>query len=85
MGLANHLMQPGLADVSIALGGSRALVAKHFLDQANIHALVDQVGGEGMTQGVGSDFAFNEKLMRTSELACYTRLQVAGGRLKVEG
>ncbi len=49
MGLANHLVQPGLADVSVALGGRRALVAKHFLDQANIHTLVDQVSGEGMT------------------------------------
>ncbi len=40
-------------ELSIALGGGEALVAEEFLNGAKVGAFFEQVGAEGVAQGVG--------------------------------
>jgi len=40
-------------------GGFDILVAEQFLDSANVVAILEQVGGEGVTESVGSDTLIN--------------------------
>ena len=42
-------------DVGVDLGGAYALVAEHALDDAQVGAVLEQVGGEGVAEGVGAD------------------------------
>jgi len=41
--------------VGVDLGGGEALVAEEFLDAAEVGAVVEQVGGEAVAEGVGAD------------------------------
>ena len=43
-------------DVGVDFGREDALVAEHFLDDAEVGAVFDHVGGKGMAEGVGRDF-----------------------------
>ena len=47
---ALDLGQPGLGEVSVEGGGVEALVAEERLDDAQVGAALDEVGGEGMAQ-----------------------------------
>ena len=41
--------------VGIDLCGGDAFVSQHFLDGAEVGAAFDEVGGEGVTEGMGGD------------------------------
>ena len=41
--------------VGVDLGGRQVAVAEHFLDTAQIASPVQQVGSEGVAEGVGAD------------------------------
>jgi len=43
------------ADVGVYLSGANIGVSQHFLHGAQVCAVVEQVGGEGMAQGVGGN------------------------------
>jgi hypothetical protein len=43
------------AEVGVDLGGREGLVAQEFLDAAEVRAVVEEVGGEGVAEGVGGD------------------------------
>ena len=45
-----------LVDVGVDLGGGDVGVAEHFLDDAEVGAVVEEVGGEAVTELVGMDF-----------------------------
>ena len=48
---------PGLGvDVGVDFGGEDGLVAQHFLDDAEVGTVFQEVGGEGVAEGVGRDF-----------------------------
>ena len=56
----------GGVDVGVDLGGEDGFVAEHFLDDAEVGAVFDEVGGEGVAEGVGGDFlvdACDERLL----------------------
>ena len=42
-------------DVGVDLGGGEAGVAEELLDGAEVGAVLQQVGGEGVAEGVGAD------------------------------
>lgn len=42
-------------DVSINLGGADVCVAEHFLDGAEVSAVMEEVGGEGVAEEVRED------------------------------
>jgi hypothetical protein len=42
-------------EVGVDLGGAEGLVAEQFLHAAEVGAVVEEVGGEGVAQGVGAD------------------------------
>ena len=46
----------GGVDVGVDLGGEDGLVAQHFLDDAEVGPVFDEVGGKGVAEGVGRDF-----------------------------
>ncbi len=46
----------GGVDVGVDFGGGDAFVAEHFLDKAEVGAALDEVGREGVAEGVGGDF-----------------------------
>lgn len=53
-------------DVGIDLGGEDGLVAEHLLDNAEIGAVLNEVGGKGVAESVWRDFlgdAGNEGLL----------------------
>ncbi len=50
-----HLPQPSPRDMGVDLGGGEAGVAEEFLDGAQVGAGLEQVGGEGVAQGVRAD------------------------------
>ena len=45
-----------LVDVGVDLGGGDVGVAEHFLDDAEVGAVVEEVGGEAVAELVGMDF-----------------------------
>ena len=45
-----------LVDVGIDLGGGDVGVAEHFLDDAEVGAVVEEMGGEAVAELVGMDF-----------------------------
>ena len=56
----------GGVDVGVDLGGEDGFVAEHFLDDAEVGAVFDEVGREGVAEGVGGDFlvdACDERLL----------------------
>ena len=53
MPLGDQLAEPILGDMGIDLGGGDVGMAQHLLDAAEIGAVVDQVGGEGVPEHVG--------------------------------
>ncbi len=55
MGLVINRHQVFHAQVGIALGGGEAGVPEEFLDVADAGPAIQQVGGEGMAQGMGAD------------------------------
>ena len=55
----------GGVDVGVDFGGEDALVTEHFLHDAQVGAVLDQVRGEGMPEGVRRNLlahACNERL-----------------------
>ena len=55
VGLVVGLAQAFLGDVGVDLGGGERGVAEQRLDAAQVGAVVEQVGGEGVAQLVGGD------------------------------
>ena len=56
----------GGVDVGVDFGGEDGFVAEHFLDDAEVGAVFDEVGREGVAEGVGGDFlvdARDERLL----------------------
>lgn len=49
------LAEAAAGDVGVDLGGGEAGVAEEFLDGAEVGAVFQQVGGEGVAEGVGAD------------------------------
>ena len=45
----------GRVDVGVDLGGEDGLVAEHFLDDPQVRPAFDEVGGEGVAEGVRGD------------------------------
>ena len=45
-----------LVDVGVDLGGGDVGVAEHFLDDPEVGAVVEEVGGEAVAELVGMDF-----------------------------
>lgn len=52
MGRSVHLLQVGLRDVSVDLGGREVGVPEHLLDDPQVGAPFEEVGGEGVTKRV---------------------------------
>ena len=52
-----------LDHVGINLGGRDVRMAQHLLNGAQIRPVLQQVGGEGVAQGVGRDVLFNLRLL----------------------
>ena len=52
MGGFVHRAQPLTADVSVPLGGGEVGVAQQLLHRPQVGAAVEEVGGEGVAQGV---------------------------------
>jgi hypothetical protein len=55
MRLVVDFAEAAAGEVGVDLGGGEAGVAEEFLDGAQVGAGLQQVGGEGVTQGVGAD------------------------------
>ena len=51
----NFAAQARAVDVYIYFGGGDALMAEHLLDGAEVGAPLEEVGGEGVAEGVGRD------------------------------
>ena len=56
MMLQDRGLPGGGVDVGVDLGGEDEFVAEHFLDDAEVGAVFDEVGGEGVAEGVRGDF-----------------------------
>lgn len=54
------------ADAGVALGGGEGRVTEEFLDGADVGAVVEKVGGEGVAQDVGADAAAHADLANSS-------------------
>ena len=52
---ALDLMEPGLGEVGVDGGGVEALVAEERLDDTQVGAALDEVGGEGVAERTGGD------------------------------
>ena len=55
MGVGNHFPQPLASDVGVDLGGGDVRMAEQGLDDPEVCAALEQVGGEGVPQDVGRD------------------------------
>lgn len=53
--LEDFVAQAGSVDMNIDFGSGNALVAQHLLDGSQVGAALEQVGGETVAQGVGTD------------------------------
>ncbi len=53
MVLGVELFEPFPGDVGIDLGGGEVAVAEQHLHDPQVGAVIEQMGGEGVTQGVG--------------------------------
>lgn len=49
------LTESGLVDVGVELGGGDVGVAEEFLNDSEVCAAVEEVGGEGVSEGVRVD------------------------------
>jgi hypothetical protein len=47
--------EPAFADVGVAIGAGNGCMAEHFLDDAEVSAVVEKVRGKRMAQGVRGD------------------------------
>lgn len=64
MAIAVDFFQTIDADVRVDLGTGEAFVTEEFLDDPEVGAAVEQVGGKGMAQGVRGDcFAAGQHLL----------------------
>jgi len=54
-----HLLDEGAVDVGVDLGGDDGAVAEHLLYGPEVGAPLEQVGGEGVAEGVGADRLFD--------------------------
>ena len=63
VGVVVHFLQAGLRHVGVDLGGRQALVAEELLDDAQVGASLDEVGGEGVAQSVGVHVAVLDALI----------------------
>ena len=52
-----HGLEVGAVHVSVNLGGRNVGMTKHFLDDAQIGAAAEQMGGEAVAQEMGIDVA----------------------------
>ena len=48
-------VEVGVADVGVAIGGGDIYVTEHFLDDSEIGAVVEEVGGKRVAEGVWGD------------------------------
>ena len=46
-------------DVGVDLGGGRSIKTEHFLDGAEVGTAFDEMGGEGVAEGMGRNGFFN--------------------------
>ena len=58
------VLQALLVDVGVDLGGGDVGVAEEFLDDAEVGAVLEQVGGEGVAQEVRVDVLVEAGLLR---------------------
>src|SRR5579864_139934 len=75
MGLVIHAEQVLHRELGISLRGRKALVAKHFLNRAEISPFFEHVRAEGMPQGVGMNigresFRHRDFLYDSTNAAC---------------
>lgn len=54
MGLPVDLFEGLVAHLGIDLGGTEVTVAQHFLDMADIRAIIQHVGGHGVAEQVAA-------------------------------
>ena len=66
----------GRADVRVALGGGQPAVAQELLDHAEVRAAIEEMGGEGVPQGVRAHPALDP---RGPGRALYEGLHAARG------
>src|SRR5262249_46841332 len=59
-----HLHEVLGAHVGVALGGREPAVPKQLLDEPEVGALAEHVGGEGVAKGVGGDAPAGPRLAR---------------------
>jgi len=50
---------PALEHMGVDHSGTDILVAEQFLDGANVAAVLEEVGGEGVSEGVATDAFFD--------------------------
>src|SRR5262249_57518659 len=61
-----HLHQVLRAHMRVALGRAEAAVAEELLDESQIRAFAEHVGGEAVAKGVGSDSAVDPRRARSA-------------------
>ena len=63
MGFHVHVPELLIHHLGIDLGGGDVRVAQHLLDGFQIRPVFQQMGGEGVAQGVGRDILHNPRLL----------------------
>ena len=63
VGLAVDILDLLVHQAGVYLGGRDVRVAQHLLDGTQVCPILQQMGGEGMAQGVGRDVLFNTSLL----------------------
>ena len=57
MVLGDDIFQPFVGDMGVDLGGADIGMAEQALNDAQIRAVIDQMGGKGMAQAVRAEVA----------------------------
>jgi hypothetical protein len=70
MRVAIDLEQPRDLEVSVLLRGAERAVAEELLDRAQVGALLEEMGGEGVAQGVRVHAALDRGRLRPSDRGC---------------
>ena len=63
VGLTVDIFDLLIHQVGVDLGGRNVRVAQHLLDGTQVRTVLQQVGGEGVAQGVGRDVLLDARLL----------------------
>ena len=63
VGLAVDILDFLVHQTGVYLGGRDVRVAQHLLDGTQVRTVLQQVGGEGVAQGVGRDVLLDARLL----------------------